>query len=144
MVRGSQISSGPVWRLTEFVFVFAGYVNIDALDGDLPALRRLQALRLYRNYICRNVDGILSTGLREETYDVIITAGGFASDAINPLDVTEMLRVLRPGGHLLWTMKTAHDEEAVAFKSFDANLNGLGRAGRIKVGWLVVCLSCQS
>ena len=80
------------------------------------------------------MDGILSTGLREETYDVIITAGGFASDAINPLDVTEMLRILRPGGHLLWTMKTAHDEKTAEFKSFDANLNGLGRAGRIKVG----------
>ena len=25
-----------------------GYTNIDALDGDLPTLRRLQALRLYR------------------------------------------------------------------------------------------------
>jgi hypothetical protein len=32
----------------------------------------------------------MSTGLREETYDVVITAGGFASDAINPLDVTEV------------------------------------------------------
>jgi len=110
-----------------------GFINIDALDGDLPALRRLQALRLYRNYICRNVDGILSTGLREETYDAVITAGGFASDAINPLDVTEMLRILKPGGHLLWTMKTVQDEKTPSFKSFDANLNGLQRAGRIKV-----------
>ena len=25
-----------------------GFINIDALDGDLPTLRRLQALRLYR------------------------------------------------------------------------------------------------
>jgi len=110
-----------------------GFINIDALDGDLPTLRRLQALRLYRNYICRNVDGILSTGLREETYDAVITAGGFASDAINPLDVTEMLRILKPGGHLLWTMKTVQDEKTPSFKSFDANLNGLQRAGRIKV-----------
>ena len=48
----------------------------------------------------RAVDGLMSTGLREETYDVAITAGGFASrcDAINPLDVTEMLRLLRPEG----------------------------------------------
>ena len=57
------------------------------------------------------MSGILSTGLREETYDVVITAGGFASDAINPLDVTEMLRILKPGGHLLWTMKTVEDEK---------------------------------
>ena len=80
------------------------------------------------------MEGILSTGLREETYDLVLTAGGFASDAINPLDVTEMLRILRPGGHLLWTMKTVHDEQTSSFKSFDANLQGLGRAGRIKVG----------
>jgi len=110
-----------------------GYCNIDALDGDLPTLRRLQALRLYRNFICRNVDGLLSTGLREETYDVVITAGGFASDAINPHGVTEMLRILRPGGHLLWTMKSINEEQRTEFKSFDANLNGLGRSGKIKV-----------
>jgi len=110
-----------------------GYMNIDALDGDLPTLRRLQALRLYRNFICRSVDGILSTGLREETYDVVITAGGFAADAINPLDITEMLRILKPEGHLLWTMKTVRDEGTPAFSSFDANLNGLQRAGRCKV-----------
>ena len=79
------------------------------------------------------MDGLLSTGLREETYDVVITAGGFASDAINPHGVTEMLRILRPGGHLLWTMKSVDDEKTTEFKSFDANLNGLGRAGRIKV-----------
>ena len=33
--------------------IFCRYYNIDALDSDLPALRSLQALRLYRNYICR-------------------------------------------------------------------------------------------
>ena len=110
-----------------------GYSNIDALDKDLPTLNRLKALGLYKNYIFRNVDGDFSTGLREDTYDVVITAGGFASDAINPLDVTEMLRILRPGGHLLWTMKTVQDEKTPAFMSFDANLNGLQRAERIKV-----------
>ena len=110
-----------------------GYSNIDALDKDLPTLNRLKALGLYKNYIFRNVDGDFSTGLREDTYDVVITAGGFASDAINPLDVTEMLRILRPGGHLLWTMKTVQDKKTPAFMSFDANLNGLQRAERIKV-----------
>ena len=95
------------------------YYAIDALDSDLPTLRSLQALRLYRNYICRwrpapcpadltdlytrAADGLMSTGMREETFNVVITAGGFASDAINPLDVTEMLR---PEGYLLWTLRT--------------------------------------
>jgi hypothetical protein len=43
----------------------------------------------------------MSTGLREETYDVVITAGGFASNAINPLDVTEMLHHLPSGSFLM-------------------------------------------
>ena len=64
---------------------------------------------------------------------MVITAGGFASDAINPHGVTEMLRILRPGGHLLWTMKSINEEQRTEFKSFDANLNGLGRSGKIKV-----------
>jgi len=110
-----------------------GYVNIDALDGDLSALRRLQALRLYRNYICRSVDGILSTGLREATYDVVITAGGFAGDAINPLDITEMLRILRPEGHLLWTMKHVKEEGTSEFGCLDKNLRSLERTGRCQV-----------
>ena len=48
----------------------------------------------------------------------MVTAGGFASDAINPLDVTEMLRILRPGGHLLWSMKTVQDEGTPVNLSF--------------------------
>jgi len=110
-----------------------GYMNIDALDEDLPTLKRLQALRLYRNYINRTVDGVLSTGLREEVYDVVITAGGFASDAINPLDITEMLRILRPEGHLLWTMKTVKDEGTTEFETLAANLRSLEKTGRCKV-----------
>lgn len=110
-----------------------GYYNIDALDSDLPTLRSLQALRLYRNHICRAVDGIMSTGLKEETYDVVITAGGFAQDAINPLDITEMLRILRPDGYLLWTMRTVTEEGTTEFGLLDANLRSLEKAGRCKV-----------
>jgi len=110
-----------------------GYYNIDALDSDLPALRSLQALRLYRNYICRAVDGLMSTGLREESYDVVITAGGFAADAINPLDITEMLRLLRPDGYLLWTMKTVSEEGTTEFGLLDANLRSLEKASRCRV-----------
>merc|ERR1711963_682884 len=110
-----------------------GYYNIDALDADLPTLQRLQALRLYRNYICRAVDGLMSTGLKEETYDVVITAGGFAQDAINPLDITEMLRLLRPEGILLWTMRTVSEEGTTEFGLLDANLRSLEKSGRCKV-----------
>ena len=107
-----------------------GFSNIDALDADLDSLNRLRIHRLYRNYIWCCVYGDFSTGLRQDTYDLVITAGGLAIEDINLLDLTEMLRILRPGGHLLWTKK---DEKTPTFMSFDANLRGLERAGRIKV-----------
>jgi len=110
-----------------------GYYNIDALDSDLPALQNLKALRLYRNYIYSSVDGQLSTGLKEGSYDLVITAGGFAQDAINPLCITEMLRVLRPDGYLLWTMRTVSEEGTTEFGLLDANLRSLERSGRCKV-----------
>jgi hypothetical protein len=57
------------------------------------------------------VGGLMYTGLREETYDVVVTAGGFDSDAINPLDVMEMLQLLLPEGYLLWTRRTVQCSE---------------------------------
>ena len=81
-----------------------GYINVDALDEDMPTLRKLEALQLYRsnlkdfffffltsppsfdgivifgfspdfskytffcrNYIWRHLEGIGSTGLKEES-----------------------------------------------------------------------------
>lgn len=108
-----------------------GYINVDALDEDMPTLRKLEEKQLYRNYIWREVAGIGSTGLREESYDVVITAGGFAEDAISPNNITEVLRVLKPDGHLLWTMKD--QKTSTEFGLFEQNLQGLVKTGKCQI-----------
>jgi ubiquinone/menaquinone biosynthesis C-methylase UbiE len=110
-----------------------GYFNIDALDEDLDVINDLKQIHLYRNYIHSAVKGIRSTGLEANVYDVVITAGGFAKDAINPMDITELIRILRPEGHLLWTMRAAQDERCAEFGLLLANLRSLERAGRIQI-----------
>ncbi|XP_023326873.1 uncharacterized protein LOC111700238 isoform X1 [Eurytemora carolleeae] len=110
-----------------------GYYNIDALDEDLDVIKELKQLNMYRNYIHSAVKGVRSTGLESNVYDVVITAGGFAKDAINPLDITELIRILRPEGHLLWTMRAAQDERCAEFGLLLANLRSLERAGRIQI-----------
>jgi hypothetical protein len=40
----------------------------------------------------RRLKKSLNFHCREETYDVIVTAGGFSSKAINPNHITELLR----------------------------------------------------
>ena len=67
-----------------------GYFKVDVLNEDMPTLRCLQRNNLYRNYIWREVNGIGSTGLREESYDVVVTSGGFSSHAMSPNDITEV------------------------------------------------------
>ena len=46
-----------------------------------------------------------SIPVKDESYDVILMAGGFAPGKILPSAFAELLRVLRPGGYILWTMK---------------------------------------
>jgi len=110
-----------------------GYINIDALDEDMPTLRKLEEMRLYRNYIWREVSGIGSTGIREESYDVVITAGGFSAAAISPNDIPEVLRILRPDGYMIWTMKSAQAEKSSEFGLFEQNINGLVKAGKCAI-----------
>jgi len=107
-----------------------GYFKVDVLNEDMPTLRCLQRNNLYRNYIWREVSGIGSTGLREESYDVVVTSGGFSSNAMSPNDITETLRILRPEGFMIWSMKTAQAEHSTEFGLFEQNLTGLVKSGK--------------
>ena len=114
-----QCKVGKVLELMVMTTVVVqGYINVDAIDEDMPTLRSLEKKQLYRNYIWREVilildvlivfiliiiiiiiiitilttqvSGIGSTGLREESYDVVMTAGGFSTEAISPNNITEV------------------------------------------------------
>lgn len=106
-----------------------GFTNIDAMDEDLRALNQLSALRLYRNTICRGLTGLNSTGLRENTYDVIVTSCGISSHSINPTNITELLRILKPDGHLFFTMYST----SVDVGLFDVNLSAFEKEGKCEV-----------
>jgi len=107
-----------------------GFYKVDILNEEMPTLRNLQRNNLYRNYIWREVNGIGSTGLREESYDVVVTSGGFSSHAMSPNDITETLRILRPEGVMIWSQKTAQAEHSTEFGLFEQNLTSLVKAGK--------------
>jgi len=48
------------------------------------------------------------------------------------MGITEMLRVLRPDGYLLWTMRTVREEGTTEFGLLDANLRSLDEVEDVK------------
>merc|ERR1712088_777822 len=66
----------------------------------------------------------------KESYDVVVTSGGFSSHAMSPNDITETLRILRPEGFMIWSMKTAQAEHSTEFGLFEQNLAGLVKSGK--------------
>jgi len=108
-----------------------GYSNVDALDEDKNVIDKLRALRLYRNYINKPIHGINSTGLHEESYDCIISAGGIAPDAISPLEINEILRILKEDGVLLFAERA--DYHSTEFGLFEGNLRMMEKDGKLQI-----------
>ena len=52
-------------------------------------------------------------------------AGGFAPGKILPSAFPELIRVLRPGGYILWTMRDGFDQSSPDFALFDVKVNAL-------------------
>ena len=94
---------------------------------------------IYQDYIVAMVDGLGSIPINDSTYDVVMSrwaapvspfrksssiwfyqslttlslaSNGFAPGQIYPTAIPEILKVLRPGGYLLWTMREGYQQKS--------------------------------
>jgi len=108
-----------------------GYENVDGLDHDLEVLDASRQDALYRNYIVGRVAELGSIPVRDNSYEVILIADGFAPDKILPAAFDELLRVLRPGGYIMWTMADGLAQECPdQFAHFDLRIVDLAEQRR--------------
>merc|ERR1719430_624977 len=84
---------------------------------------------IYQDYIVAMVDGLGSIPINDSTYDVVMSSNGFAPGQIYPTSIPEILRVLRPGGYLLWTMREGYQQVSHRFALMDVELEDLTRSG---------------
>lgn len=110
-----------------------GYGFIDALDDDLETIQRLKKAGLYRTYINREMTSVNSTGLNEDIYDAVVTVGGFSPGKVPPKAFKELLRVTKPDGHILWTLRSDYHNKQSDFGLLDENLAALEKDGKCKV-----------
>eukprot|EP00095_Tigriopus_kingsejongensis_P005392 maker-scaffold770_size100439-snap-gene-0.31 protein:Tk05392 transcript:maker-scaffold770_size100439-snap-gene-0.31-mRNA-1 annotation:"hypothetical protein DAPPUDRAFT_302022" len=120
----SSHSSSP--GLVGMELAHHGYINVDGVDHKLNALNQIRRKgRIYRNYILGRVGDLGSIPVNDESYDVILMAGGFAPGKIMPTSFQEILRVLRPGGVIMWTMRDGFAVQSQDFALFDVKVKDL-------------------
>ncbi|XP_078376116.1 malonyl-[acyl-carrier protein] O-methyltransferase-like isoform X2 [Oculina patagonica] len=88
-----------------------GYTNIDALTVSKERLDRAERSGLYRNllFTALKADSTLcATG----AFDAVICADGVFPDEVDPDAMDEMLRLVKPGGIVCFTMNAAQFDSA--------------------------------
>ena len=100
-----------------------GYELVDGLDSSLGMLNQARKQCIYRDYILGMVDELGSIPINDETYDVVLCSNGFAPGQIYPSAIPEILRIMRPGGYLLWTMRDGYGAKSQRFGLLDAEIS---------------------
>ncbi|CAM1319583.1 Uncharacterised protein g7254 [Pycnogonum litorale] len=92
-----------------------GYHNIDVLDASEDMMNAARQNNLYKNYYEVYLAKDNPMPIAEDTYDAIVMAGTFTPGHITSDIFEDMIRVVKPGGYVIWSMR--HDHVTKGFLS---------------------------
>ncbi|XP_064108428.1 uncharacterized methyltransferase Sca_1399-like isoform X2 [Macrobrachium nipponense] len=81
-----------------------GFSNIDALEPSKGMLDVLKKTGAYTNTYAEFL-GVGQNSVPEDTYDVLVMAGGFAEGHIPVSGIDDMIRITKPGGLVIIAMR---------------------------------------
>ena len=94
-----------------------GFTNIDGLDLSPEMLKKAKEKDAYRNYICKAVTE-KRLDIPAGTYDVVLSVGAVTSGYIKSNAFDEILRLAKPGGYIIFTIrKDVMEEEKYGFSA---------------------------
>ncbi|KAK4037225.1 hypothetical protein OUZ56_029264 [Daphnia magna] len=102
-----------------------GYVNIDAIDGRKDMLTLSNKKQLYKNFYVSLLGCQYTAPIQSDIYDVLIASGAFAPGRLHSDAFCDLLRITKPGGIIMWSMRTDYGPISPRFANFDAHIEDL-------------------
>lgn len=110
-----------------------GFTYIDGLDFSQGMLDVAKSKDIYKNYICDSVEVGGPSKVDDHSYDVVCMMGGITIGHLKPDVLPELIRMLKPGGTLAFTI-TDHAGTYPAFSetALEAIFQSLITDGRLR------------
>lgn len=124
------LDAGAGQGLTAFYLRSLGYNNIDALTVSKERLDNAEGSGLYRNLLYTPLKA-QSTLCATGAFDAVICADGVFPNEVNPDALDEMLRLVKPGGIVCFTMNAAQFD--LPHDSFRLKCEELITSGKWKI-----------
>jgi predicted TPR repeat methyltransferase len=86
-----------------------GYKNIEGLDYSRAMLEKAGLKQIYRKLTQGDLTGSLD--IASNTFDAVISVGTFTCGHVGPEAFDELLRIVKPGGHICFTVRDQAWEE---------------------------------
>jgi len=96
-----------------------GFTNLDALDPSAGMLEKAKEKDIYKHFICDFL-GTNRLDVPDATYDAVVSAGAFIVGHIGPECFGELIRIVKPGGHVMIVVKEIPPE--ISKSPYIANL----------------------
>jgi predicted TPR repeat methyltransferase len=113
--------------LTSVGLVERGYVNVDGIDISAEMLGRASERGGYQALLLGDLTAPLA--IPDETYDGALCSGTFTHGHVGPVAITQVVRVLKPGGLFAFTVH----QDLWGTHGFESALGDLAASGRIEV-----------
>ncbi len=106
-----------------------GFTSLVGIDLSRPSLARARARGVYRSLSC--VDLTRSLPFADDRFEAVVSVGVFTHVLDGHQLLTELLRVVRPGGWIVFSQR----DDLWLERSFEDLLSGLERQGLCSVAW---------
>ncbi|GAB0150201.1 MULTISPECIES: class I SAM-dependent methyltransferase [unclassified Marichromatium] len=102
----------------------AGYRLLDGLDYSVDMLEQARAKGIYRSLDQGDLTSRLA--IADDRYDAVLCVGTFTCGHVGPQALHELIRIIRPGGHICFTVR----DRAWAEDDYAREIAAITDAGR--------------